>query len=45
MSRSVSTSLTAPSLPIDDLPGFLDETESLVENIIGPWNQILFEEE
>jgi hypothetical protein len=42
MSISLSTTVYTPTLPIPDLERFLDETESLLDNITGPWSPLLF---
>jgi hypothetical protein len=34
--------LTEPTLPISDLSGFLDEVQSLFDNIVYYWDQLLF---
>lgn len=44
MSTPVQPTLTMPSLPIKSINEFLTETQSLIENIVGPWNQILIAE-
>jgi hypothetical protein len=36
--------VTSPNLPINNLEEFLNETQGLLDNIVGPWSQILFEE-
>jgi hypothetical protein len=36
--------LTSPTLPINDLPGFIGEVEKLFDNVIESWNQLLFPE-
>jgi hypothetical protein len=40
-----TTPVTTPKLPINNLEEFVEESQALFDNIVGPWNQILFEEE
>jgi hypothetical protein len=40
----ISMTVTSPNLPINNLEEFLNEAQGLLDNIVGPWSQILFEE-
>ena len=40
----VTVVVTTPNLPINNLREFLKEVEGLLDNIVGPWNQLLFAE-
>jgi hypothetical protein len=42
MSTPRSTTVYDPTLPINSLEQFLRETESLFDNIVGPWASLLF---
>ena len=45
MSTSLPTIVYTPKLPITTLSEFTEEVSGLLENIVGPWSQILLKED